>query len=649
MNISEFPATRLNPVLPPPSLRTDLQRFRRGATIKRGLCALLAACGSYAWGATATISATPSQTVKGWGVFPSYFRTDWGADYHIFNRPQIQDAIYDLGITFIRVDVQPRLYLSGTTLSNIVLRTTAVDDLVNQLQMARDHGVTTYIMSCWSPPAVWKEPEQTINGKSSTGQNEHLNATYNSAYIAYYTKVLQTLQSRGVGLPIGVSIQNEPDLAPGYDGCYYTDRKDQWKTLVKAMRASLDANGLSSVKVLGVEATNTDNDHQFLGGSGFPDFTSDPALKTAIGAYASHGYSQFWWTPLKNGMAAHPKDAFVTEWCVDNGRYGTDTMDVTIAVARHFSSNMVDLPYNYWCWWNAWAPVTTPGAATLVGGDQIPTFNKRYYFFQKVWKTVRPGWVVKRLTCDDTAFKTSNSSDTPYPPPPGVPSSGDTFVDLVAFENASSNATSSAVILVNTATTTKTMIVNGLKGNTQQAFQTTSTADMTPIASGSISGGSTTLSLPARSVTFLATQTVQTFETESLAVAGSSGENSQILSATQLSGGGGTMQYSNGVNDYVTYTVPNVAAGTYNVKVGVKKYTSRGIVQLSAGPSGGTLTNVGTPQDQYANGEVYTEVDLGPWVAGSTGNKSFKFTITGKNTSSTGHTMAFDYIRLTRQ
>jgi hypothetical protein len=80
----------------------------------------------------------------------------------------------------------------------------------------------------------------------------------------------------------------------------------------------------------------------------------------------------------------------------------------------------------------------------------------------------------------------------------------------------------------------------------------------------------------------------------------------------------------------------------------VKNFPSRGIWQLSGAPAGlpSGATNIGTPQDSYASGPDFLELNLGNWSPASTSDKWFKFAVTGKNASSTGYTEAFDYVAL---
>jgi O-glycosyl hydrolase/fibronectin type 3 domain-containing protein len=549
------------------------------STASLALAALL--CGAPAQASTATVSSTTLQTVKGWGAFPSYFRTDWDPNhtFDIFNKTAVQDAIYAMGLTCIRVDVEPRLYVSGTQISDIVLQTQAVNDLVGQINIARGHGVTQYIMSCWSPPAVWKD-NGTINGG-------HLIAADEPYFVNYYVKVLQALNSAGVGLPAAICLQNEPDMSAFYDSCIYTDTqagKDLWGKMVKDMRAALDVNGMSSVQVFGPEATNTDNDHQMLGGDNFPLLTSDPVLNASLGSYGGHTYGECWWLPLRTGMATYPKDAWITEWSPDSNRYGTTEMDYAVGTFRHIGSNMVDLPYNYWVYWNSWTIGDPTANIAIVGGDQTPIYSKRYWMFKKLWTTVRPGWVVKPMTSDDANYTTSNNSNCSWPPPDGIT---DTLVDLYAFE--SQGGTQSCVVLINKTTSTTAMNVNGLRGSTQTTYVSDATRDMATLSSGSLSGGGTTINLAPRSINIMIT----------------SGTVAGPAAPTNLTATAGNAQVA------LSWTASS-GATTYNVG---RSVTSGGPFATVGGTSSTSYTNTG-----LTNGMAYYFVVSAANASGTSGN-----------------------------
>ncbi len=101
------------------------------------------------------------------------------------------------------------------------------------------------------------------------------------------------------------------------------------------------------------------------------------------------------------------------------------------------------------------------------------------------------------------------------------------------------------------------------------------------------------------------------------------------------------------VGNQIAYLLPSVAARTYDVHIGVKKFTTRAIVQPAGGTAGNNSpTNIGSPVDMYSATASFTDIDLGNWTPTATGDQWIWFTATGKNASSTGFTIAIDYIKL---
>ena len=152
--------------------------------------------------------------------------------------------------------------------------------------------------------------------------------------------------------------------------------------------------------------------------------------------------------------------------------------------------------------------------------------------------------------------------------------------------------------------------------------------------------------------TLVVSAATQLFEAETLAVAAqTAGITERVGTDARFSGDAGTFFDATAINQYVTYDVPNIAAGTYSVRIGIKKWNNKGVWQLAISrmDQQGSPTNVGSPADEYDPNEVFTEINLGNWTAGSTSDKAFRFMVTGKNTSSAGYGLAFDYIKLIRQ
>lgn len=129
-------------------------------------------------------------------------------------------------------------------------------------------------------------------------------------------------------------------------------------------------------------------------------------------------------------------------------------------------------------------------------------------------------------------------------------------------------------------------------------------------------------------------------EAENLTVADKSASH-VVFSDSNLSQKAGTAFDATAKDNFITYTVNVPEAKTYNVKVRVKKGNSRGKFQMAVDG-----VNYGSTQDLYASSFEYVELDMGDIKFNSAGKHSFKFTVTGKNASSKGYKLMFDYIKL---
>jgi hypothetical protein len=93
--------------------------------------------------------------------------------------------------------------------------------------------------------------------------------------------------------------------------------------------------------------------------------------------------------------------------------------------------------------------------------------------------------------------------------------------------------------------------------------------------------------------------------------------------------------------DFVTLTVPNVTAGTYDIKIGIQTRRDHGIFQLAIDG-----VNQGTAQDEYSQTIGYEVRDIGTVTFNDCGDAAFQFVVTGQNPGSRGYSLAFDYIDL---
>lgn len=135
-------------------------------------------------------------------------------------------------------------------------------------------------------------------------------------------------------------------------------------------------------------------------------------------------------------------------------------------------------------------------------------------------------------------------------------------------------------------------------------------------------------------------------ETDTLGMT-KSNDTHNVFTDPECAGNKCTNLAGSGTSSYVTYHARVYRTGTYNLRVRLKKNNNRGIFQLAYGAQGGALTNVGGAQDMYAANPAFVELNFGNIVFGTTGVKSFRFQVTGKNAASSGHQLYFDYIKLT--
>src|SRR5207302_309869 len=87
----------------------------------------------------------------------------------------------------------------------------------------------------------------------------------------------------------------------------------------------------------------------------------------------------------------------------------------------------------------------------------------------------------------------------------------------------------------------------------------------------------------------------QPYEAENLAIAAqTSGVTVTNSADTSFSNGAGSFFNATAANQYITYDVPNVSAGSYNVRVGVKNFNNKGQWQCAIS----RLDQQGSPVNQ---------------------------------------------------
>ena len=171
-------------------------------------------------------------------------------------------------------------------------------------------------------------------------------------------------------------------------------------------------------------------------------------------------------------------------------------------------------------------------------------------------------------------------------------------------------------------------------------------------SSVAISSGQVTLEVPDHIlIVRLGGSATIRYEAENLTeLALSSGDTVTDFTETGLSNNAATLLNANASGDFVTYRVNVPQARTYKIFVGVKKKNNRGIFQMATAASlTSNYNNRGSAQDTYNSTSTTNRLEITTMTFDSAGDKAFRFLCTGKNGSSSGFGLCFDYIELVPQ
>jgi hypothetical protein len=429
-------------------------------------------------------------------------------------------AVCGLGFDIARVYLSPNLGRPDGTLDADRLR-----DLEDHLTILNRHGVRQYLINVWSPPAHMKLPDRVRYGKYNE-RKQQLAPDYADGQgydlADYFADVVRRLTADGFAAPVGISIQNEPDVASSYDGCVYAETEEQreiYRRVVKQLRAKLDAIQLQSVPILVSESSGAANLEAFLGRAtpdGFERLKGDAQLRAAVGGFAWHQYYTVDHVrTFRRAMTMHEGPRWMTEVAQDATPLrgdefpATDQQDLKVAInmVRRMAADFSDFRVHYWFFWRGWhstGGVSYPAQDLVFGDQEHPQLTKLGMLFQALWTTVRPRWNVVAVRSSDPRLRSDNEEIIEgYEPNGNMMSRG---CDLAAFEDPVTSR--QCLVLVNRHAESLAVRLSGLKGSTATVRTTTAAQDLAEqpprtIEDRVMTGGP--LVLPAESVTLLRT------------------------------------------------------------------------------------------------------------------------------------------------
>ncbi|MFF5140517.1 glycoside hydrolase [Streptomyces sp. NPDC013157] len=356
------------------------------------------------------------------------------------------------------------------------------------LTYAAKYGVEDLIGFVNSAPARW-----TTNGQSCGGQ---LKPENEGDYAKYIADVTQHFAGQGVKLDY-ISPFNEPDNdfgSCGQEGMKVT--VDQRDDIVRALGAEQQARK-QTTSIIADESSQTT---QFV--SELPQWISQPGTAQYVSALAHHTYNN-----PNDGQLANVYEtsrsvgqkSWATEiCCFGKGSTGWNqeydpSIDNALLMSRIIYKDFASAHDSAFQWWVALASGygTDPYAKNDVGwndgliyydpdyatnGNQTLYFTKRYYALGQYSKFVKPGSVAHNVT--------------------GAPAG----VEVSAYDSGGQ-----WVVVVNNHNATDTPLSlhfnNAAPKRAREAVRTSATEDWADVAEPSVSAGTVSTTLAARSIT----------------------------------------------------------------------------------------------------------------------------------------------------
>ena len=312
-------------------------------TLARWGTSLFAACMLPA-AVAQTIAIDPAATYQVVRGFGGHNGAGWIAD---LTPAQVDTAFGtgpgQIGLTVMRMRIDPSSAAWPTQLPTA--------------QLAKAKGVTLFATP-WTPPASMKTSNNIAHGS--------LIPAYYPDYAAHLLGFADYMRTHGAAL-YGISVQNEPDWDPDYEGCQWTGAQ---------FAAFLTSQGprFAGLKLMAPESL------------GFRKVLSDPILNDAgaaaqLSIVAGHLYGA---TPSDYPLArAKGKELWMTEHYTDSTSSANDwakAMPVAVEVHKAMAAN-----YSAYVWWyirRFYGLITEDGSV-----------SKRGWIMSQYAKFVRPGYV----------------------------------------------------------------------------------------------------------------------------------------------------------------------------------------------------------------------------------------------------------------
>lgn len=254
----------------------------------------------------------------------------------------------DMGLSLLRVRIAPNENWSSGNYN-------AWADELSNAKKAKARGANVFATP-WTPPASMKSNNSTIHG--------YLKSSSYASYANYLKSFVSYFSNNGASL-YAISLQNEPDWDPDYEGCSWT--ADQFCDFIKN-HGSIIAN---VTKMIMPESLN------------FNHSMSDTTLKDSTAAsYVSIIGGHLYGGTIQDYTLARTKgkELWMTEHLLND-----QSLTACLTTAQEIHDCMTIANMNAYTWW--WVVSDSNGFFNKAGVVQ-----KRGYIVGQFAKFVRPGY-----------------------------------------------------------------------------------------------------------------------------------------------------------------------------------------------------------------------------------------------------------------
>ncbi|MGD9200465.1 MAG: glycoside hydrolase [Chitinispirillia bacterium] len=342
----------------------------------------------------------------------------------------------------------------------------AVDEQIWFMKEARARGCERFYSTVWSPPRWMKTNNSCLRGGSLKKSCYGDYAEYLYQYVTEYMKKRNDIDM------YAISVANEPDYSASYSSCRWTG--DQFRNFIRDHIGPKfkDENKIETKIAVGEEMGWTEGPAMAT--------LNDPKAVKYLDIVASHNYKNASNYPPFRTSKSKNKRVWQTE--VSNLKHNNRSIDDGLKWARQIHDFLTNAEGNSWCyWWTICYKVNPPKGEALIN---INTSNKTYFTNKRLYtmgnysRFIRPGWY--RIS---TSMTSSNN------------------VYVTAFKNPKTNDFAIVAINNDRGSQTRSFKLHGYNINTVAPYVTSSSKDLAKGDPVSLSNGSFSAGLPAKSVT----------------------------------------------------------------------------------------------------------------------------------------------------